>query len=65
MSGLHTALLDPRLTLLSDGNPLRRLLLGFEEKLEETFVAHDSLSFQMLVPTTPNLENNEPLTIYP
>ena len=43
---------NPRLTFVSEGNPLRRLLLGIEEKLEEKFVLHGSLSFQMDLPVT-------------
>ena len=53
---------NPRLTFvfqtgLSDGNPLRRLLLGFEEKLEEKFVLHGSLSFQMDLPVTSGMRS--------
>src|SRR5712691_3756354 len=38
----------PRLTLVSDGNPLRRLLLGSWKKV----AVHGSLSFQMDLPVT-------------
>lgn len=38
----------PRLTLVSDGNPLRRLLLGSRKKV----AVHGSLSFQMDLPVT-------------
>lgn len=38
----------PRFTLVSEGKPLRRLLLGSKKKV----VAHGSLSFRMDLPVT-------------
>jgi len=39
----------PRLTLVSDGKPRRRLLIGSKKGIFKSFVAHDRSSFRIKI----------------